>query len=74
MRKISNSTRIQMIIMVMSKKNKSVFGTSSNFIAGSTYLFGPNIKGPVFFENTGSVIIVVLPNLIRKVAWPIQTI
>ena len=43
-------------------------------MAGSTYLFGPKIRGPVFFENRGSVIIVVFPNLIRKVAWPIQAI
>ena len=37
-------------------------------------IFGPNIKGPAFFEKTGSVIIVVSPNLIRNVACPIQAI
>ena len=37
-------------------------------------IFGPNIKGPAFFEKTGSVIIVVSPNLIKNVACPIQTI
>ena len=36
--------------------------------------FGPNINGPVFLENKGSVIIVVSPSLIKKVAWPIQAI
>ena len=51
-----------------------VFGNWSNLIAGSTYLFGPKIKGPVFFENKGSVIIVVFPSLIKNVACPIQSI
>ena len=37
-------------------------------------IFGPNIKGPAFFEKTGSVIIVVSPNLIKNVACPIQAI
>ena len=37
-------------------------------------IFGPNINGPAFFEKTGSVIIVVFPSLIRKVACPIQPI
>ena len=37
-------------------------------------IFGPKIKGPAFFENTGSVIIVVSPNLIKNVACPIQAI
>ena len=31
-------------------------------------IFGPNIRGPAFLEKTGSVIIVVFPNLIKKVA------
>ena len=43
-------------------------------MAGSTYLLGPKIKGPVFLEKTGSVMIVVSPNLIKKVAWPIHAI
>ena len=43
-------------------------------MAGSTYLLGPNIKGPVFLENNGSVIIVISPSLIKKVACPIQAI
>ena len=38
------------------------------------FIFGPNIKGPAFFEKTGSVIIVVSPNLIKNVACPIQAI
>ena len=54
------------------KRNKSTGGISSRFTAGGMYLFGPKINGPVFFEKTGSVIIVVSPNLIKKVAWPIQ--
>ena len=40
----------------------------SKLIAASTYLFGPNINGPIFFSNTGSVIIVVSPSFIKKVA------
>ena len=44
------------------------------FIAGSTYLFGPKIKGPVFFENSGSVIIVIFPSFIKNVACPIHAI
>ena len=51
-----------------------MLGISLNFNAGSVNLFGPNISGPEFFEKTGSVIIVVSPNLIIKVAWPIQAI
>ena len=56
------------------KKNKNKFtsGTSLRLIAGSTYLLGPKIKGPIFFSKTGSVIIVVLPSLIKNVACPIQ--
>ena len=57
----------------MSKKT-SVLGISFKSSAGFTYLFGPKIKGPAFFEKTGSVIIVVSPNLIRNVACPIQAI
>jgi hypothetical protein len=49
-------------------KNKSVFGISFNFNAGSVNLSGPKINGPAFLENTGSVIIVVSPNLIKYVA------
>ena len=37
-------------------------------------IFGPNTKGPALFEKTGSVIIVVSPNLIKNVACPIQAI
>ena len=37
-------------------------------------IFGPKINGPAFLEKTGSVIIVVSPNFIKKVAWPIQPI
>ena len=55
-------------------KNKSILGISFNFNAGLVNLFGPNISGPAFLEKTGSVIIVVSPNLIMNVAWPIQTI
>ena len=55
----------------MSKKI-SVFGISFNFSAGSVNLLGPKISGPAFFENTGSVIIVVSPSLIKNVAWPIH--
>ena len=54
------------------RRNKSVFGSSFKFKAVLVNLFGPKIKGPAFFEKTGSVIIVVLPSLIRKVACPIQ--
>ena len=50
------------------KKDKSIFGNSSKLIAGSTNLLGPNIKGPIFFSNTGSVIIVVFPSFIKNVA------
>jgi len=49
-------------------KNKSIFGISLSFKAGSVNLSGPKIKGPAFFENTGSVIIVVFPNFIKNVA------
>jgi len=49
-------------------KNISVLGISFNLIAGLVNLFGPKISGPAFFENTGSVIIVVPPNFIRYVA------
>ena len=52
--------------------NKSVLGISLNLNAGLVNLFGPNINGPAFLENTGSVIIVISPNFIRKVACPIQ--
>ena len=37
-------------------------------------IFGPNINGPAFLEKTGSVIIVVFPNFIKKVACPIHPI
>ena len=50
------------------KKDKSISGISFKLIAGSTNLFGPKIKGPIFFSNTGSVIIVVFPNFIINVA------
>ena len=56
------------------KINKSTLGISFKFKAGSTYLFGPNINGPAFLEKTGSVIIVVFPSFIKKVACPIQPI
>ena len=36
--------------------------------------FGPKNNGPAFFEKTGSVIIILLPILIKKVACPIQAI
>ena len=49
-------------------KNKFTSGISFRSTAGSTYLFGPKINGPIFFEKTGSVIIVVSPSLIKKVA------
>ena len=49
-------------------KNKSTFGISLSVKAGSVNLSGPKFNGPAFFENTGSVIIVVSPNLIKKVA------
>ena len=55
-------------------KNKSVLGIFSNGMAGCTYLLGPKISGPAFLENKGSVIIVVLPSLIKKVACPIHAI
>ncbi len=42
-------------------------------IRGTRY-FGPKINGPAFLEKTGSVITVVLPNFIKKVACPIQPI
>ena len=53
-------------------KNKFTSGISFRFMAGSTYLFGPKIQGPIFFEKTGSVIIVVSPSLIKNDACPIQ--
>ena len=56
------------------KTDISVLGISFNFIAGLVNLFGPKISGPAFLENTGSVIIVIPPNFIRYVAWPIQAI
>ena len=56
------------------KTNKSTLGISFNLRAGSVNLFGPNINGPAFLEKTGSVIIVVFPNLIINVAWPIHAI
>ena len=49
-----------------------VSGKSFNSIAASTYLSGPKINGPAFLEKNGSVIIVVLPSLIKNVACPIQ--
>jgi len=55
-------------------KNKPVFGISLNFNAGLVYLFGPKNNGPAFFEKTGSVIITLSPNLIKKVECPIQAI
>ena len=35
-------------------------------------LFGPKIKGPAFFENTGSVIIVVFPSLINRLGLTVM--
>ena len=55
-------------------KNKSILGISLSSKDGLVNLFGPNISGPAFFEKTGSVIIVVSPNLIINVACPIQAI
>ena len=46
-------------------KNKLVLGISSKFRAGWVNLSGPKINGPAFLENTGSVIIVTSPNLIK---------
>ena len=53
-------------------KNKLISGISLRSIAASTYLSVPKIKGPAFLEKNGSVIIVVLPSLIKKVVCPIQ--
>ncbi len=53
-------------------KNKFISGISFRSTAGSAYLFGPKINGPIFFEKTGSVIIVVSQSLIKNVACPIQ--
>jgi hypothetical protein len=52
--------------------NKSVFGRSANLIAGSIYRLGPSATGPALGEKKGSVIIVLPPNRIKKVTWPIQ--
>ena len=55
-------------------KNRSISGNWFNLKAGSVNLLGPNISGPAFLEKIGSVIIVLFPNLIINVAWPIQPI
>ena len=57
-----------MIIMIMSSKNTSIFGISLRLKGWLDISFGPKIKDPYFLENTGSVIIVVSPSLIKKVA------
>jgi hypothetical protein len=48
--------------------NKSTFGSSDNLIAGLIYLLGPKARGPALGEKKGSVIIVLPPNRIKKVA------
>ena len=47
--------------------NKSTFGSSDNFMAGSMYLLGPKASGPALGEKKGSVIIVLPPKRIKKV-------
>ncbi len=48
--------------------NKSIFGSSDNLIAGLIYRLGPNASGPALGEKKGSVIIVLPPIRIKKVA------
>ena len=56
------------LIFFFTLKDTKHFDYLFVFIAGLVNLFGPKISGPAFFENTGSVIIVVSPNFIRYVA------
>jgi hypothetical protein len=47
-------------------------GNPTKGIAGFAKRYEPKNNGPAFLEKIGSVIIIFLPSLIKKVACPIQ--